>query len=74
MISNPRGGAFWTICVAYHFQLRDCCNFMISSVYVDGRIWTCDSATPASRNATIYCGAEIMSLEWDCKSDRLVCN
>ncbi|KAG5558723.1 hypothetical protein RHGRI_008622 [Rhododendron griersonianum] len=72
MISNPRGGAFWTICVAYHFQFRDCCNVMISSVYVDGRIWTCDSATPASRNATIYCGAEIMSLEWDCKSDRLL--
>ena len=29
--------------------------------------------TPASRNATIYCGAEIMSLDWECKSDRLVC-
>ncbi|KAL0400654.1 UNVERIFIED_CONTAM: WD repeat-containing protein 91 [Sesamum latifolium] len=29
-------------------------------------------AAPTSRNATIYCGAEIMSLEWDCKSDRLL--
>ncbi|CAL5441051.1 unnamed protein product [Camellia sinensis] len=36
------------------------------------RIWTYDPSTPASRNATIYCGAEIMSLEWDCKSDRTV--
>lgn len=46
----------------------------IASASVDGtvRIWTYDSATPASRNATIYCGAEIMSLEWDCKSDRLL--
>ncbi|KAI8026679.1 WD repeat-containing protein 91, partial [Camellia lanceoleosa] len=35
-------------------------------------IWTYDPSTPASRNATIYCGAEIMSLEWDCKSDRLL--
>ncbi|KAF5943068.1 hypothetical protein HYC85_020710 [Camellia sinensis] len=34
-------------------------------------IWTYDPSTLASRNATIYCGAEIMSLEWDCKSDRL---
>ncbi|PIM99047.1 hypothetical protein CDL12_28462 [Handroanthus impetiginosus] len=32
-------------------------------------IWTYDSAAPTSGNATIYCGAEIMSLEWDCKSD-----
>ncbi|XP_057480413.1 uncharacterized protein LOC130767536 [Actinidia eriantha] len=46
----------------------------IASASVDGtvRIWTYDSSTPASRNATIYCGAEIMSLEWDCKSDRLL--
>nr|GEV28979.1 WD repeat-containing protein 91 homolog isoform X1 [Tanacetum cinerariifolium] len=46
----------------------------IASASVDGtvRIWTYDSSTSASRNATIYCGAEIMSLEWDCKSDRLL--
>ncbi|GFZ06412.1 hypothetical protein Acr_18g0005820 [Actinidia rufa] len=46
----------------------------IASASVDGtvRIWIYDSSTPASRNATIYCGAEIMSLEWDCKSDRLL--
>uniref|UniRef100_A0A5B6Z005 Anaphase-promoting complex subunit 4 WD40 domain-containing protein n=2 Tax=Davidia involucrata TaxID=16924 RepID=A0A5B6Z005_DAVIN len=46
----------------------------IASASMDGtvRIWTYDSSTPASRNATIYCGAEIMSLEWDCKSDRLL--
>ncbi|KAK1392267.1 WD repeat-containing protein 91-like [Heracleum sosnowskyi] len=46
----------------------------IASASVDGtvRIWTYDSATPVSRSATIYCGAEIMSLEWDCKSDRLL--
>ncbi|KAI6672407.1 hypothetical protein NL676_000313 [Syzygium grande] len=35
-------------------------------------IWTYDSSTSASRNATIYCGAEIMSLDWECKSDRLL--
>ncbi|PIN25901.1 WD40 repeat protein [Handroanthus impetiginosus] len=46
----------------------------IASASVDGtvRIWTYDSAAQTSRNATIYCGAEIMSLEWDCKSDRLL--
>ncbi|XP_057951142.1 uncharacterized protein LOC131145967 isoform X2 [Malania oleifera] len=46
----------------------------IASASVDGtvRIWTYDSSTPTSRNATIYCGAEIMSLDWDCKSDRLL--
>ncbi|XP_057798590.1 uncharacterized protein LOC131014592 [Salvia miltiorrhiza] len=46
----------------------------IASASVDGtvRIWTYDSSAPTSRNATIYCGAEIMSLEWDCKSDRLL--
>ncbi|XP_057463856.1 uncharacterized protein LOC130753708 [Actinidia eriantha] len=46
----------------------------IASASVDGtvRIWIYDSSTPASRNATIYCGAEIMSLEWDCKSDHLL--
>ncbi|KAL8544162.1 hypothetical protein ACS0TY_004626 [Phlomoides rotata] len=46
----------------------------IASASIDGtvRIWTYDSSAPTSRNATIYCGAEIMSLEWDCKSDRLL--
>ncbi|KAJ6411103.1 hypothetical protein OIU84_007790 [Salix udensis] len=46
----------------------------IASASVDGtvRIWTYDSSTSASRNATIYCGAEIMSLDWECKSDRLL--
>ncbi|XP_071929462.1 uncharacterized protein [Coffea arabica] len=46
----------------------------IASASVDGtvRIWTYDSSAPASRNATIYCGAEVLSLEWDCKSDRLL--
>ncbi|OAY66856.1 WD repeat-containing protein 91 [Ananas comosus] len=46
----------------------------IASASVDGtvRIWTYDSSTPSSRNATIYCGAEIMSLDWECRSDRLL--
>ncbi|KAK9293154.1 hypothetical protein L1049_021141 [Liquidambar formosana] len=46
----------------------------IASASVDGtvRIWTYDSSTLASRNATIYCGAEIMSLDWECKSDCLL--
>ncbi|XVE64310.1 hypothetical protein DITRI_Ditri07aG0090900 [Diplodiscus trichospermus] len=46
----------------------------IASASLDGtvRIWTYDSSFPASRNATIYCGAEIMSLDWECKSDRLL--
>ncbi|GAB2293988.1 hypothetical protein Dimus_028204 [Dionaea muscipula] len=46
----------------------------IASASVDGtvRIWTYDSSTPATRNATIYCGAEILSLDWECKSDRLL--
>ncbi|KAL7106999.1 hypothetical protein ACP275_06G026400 [Erythranthe tilingii] len=45
----------------------------IASSSIDGtvRIWTYDSSAPTSRNATIYCGAEVMSLEWECKSDRL---
>ncbi|KAJ0659710.1 putative transcription factor WD40-like family [Helianthus annuus] len=62
-----------------HTSPISCCRFStsgdnIASASVDGtvRIWTYDSSTSASRNATIYCGAEIMSLEWDCKSDRLV--
>ncbi|GAV84904.1 WD40 domain-containing protein [Cephalotus follicularis] len=46
----------------------------IASASEDGtvRIWTYDSSIPASRNATIYCGAEVMSLDWECKSDRLL--
>ncbi|KAK9724710.1 hypothetical protein RND81_05G093600 [Saponaria officinalis] len=46
----------------------------IASASTDGtvRIWTYDSSTPGSRNATIYCGAEVLSLDWDCKSDRLL--
>ncbi|KAL3521588.1 hypothetical protein ACH5RR_019737 [Cinchona calisaya] len=55
------------------------CRFSVSgnniaSASVDGtvRIWTYDSSVSASRNATIYCGAEVLSLEWDCISDRLL--
>ncbi|KAL3700992.1 hypothetical protein R1sor_019014 [Riccia sorocarpa] len=46
----------------------------VASASVDGtvRIWTPDAAASTSRNATIYCGAEIMSLEWENKSDRLL--
>ncbi|KAL8170427.1 hypothetical protein V2J09_022231 [Rumex salicifolius] len=46
----------------------------IASASADGtvRIWTYDSSTPASRNATIYCGAEVLSLDWESKSDRLL--
>uniref|UniRef100_A0A2P2KKK6 WD repeat-containing protein 91 homolog isoform X1 n=1 Tax=Rhizophora mucronata TaxID=61149 RepID=A0A2P2KKK6_RHIMU len=46
----------------------------IASASVDGtvRIWTYESSASTSRNATIYCGAEIMSLDWECKSDRLL--
>ncbi|XP_010261433.1 PREDICTED: WD repeat-containing protein 91 homolog [Nelumbo nucifera] len=46
----------------------------IASASMDGtvRIWTYDSSSSTSRNATIYCGAEIMSLDWECKSDRLL--
>ncbi|KAF5196005.1 Wdr91, partial [Thalictrum thalictroides] len=48
----------------------------IASASVDGtvRIWTYDSSTPTSRNAAIYCGAEIMTLDWECKSNRMVSN
>ncbi|KAL2605737.1 hypothetical protein GLYMA_09G181880v4 [Glycine max] len=35
-------------------------------------IWTYDTSTPVSRNATIYCSTEILSLDWECKSDRLL--
>ncbi|XP_073305948.1 uncharacterized protein [Primulina huaijiensis] len=62
-----------------HTSPISCCRFSasgdnIASASIDGtvRIWTYDSSAPTSRNATIYCGAEIMSLEWDCKSDRLL--
>ncbi|XP_073526437.1 WD repeat-containing protein 91 homolog [Phyllobates terribilis] len=46
----------------------------IASASADGtvRIWTYDSSTPSSRNATIYCGAEVLSLDWESKSDRLL--
>lgn len=46
----------------------------IASASTDGtvRIWTYDSSTPSSKNATIYCGAEIMSLDWECRYDRLL--
>lgn len=46
----------------------------IASASIDGtvRIWNSDSESSTSRNATIYCGAEVMSLEWDYKSDRLL--
>lgn len=46
----------------------------IASASLDGtvRIWTYDASTPVSRNATIYCGTEILSLDWECKSDRLL--
>lgn len=62
-----------------HTSPITCCRFSasgnnIASASKDGtvRIWTYDSSTPASRNATIYCGAEILSLDWECKSDRLL--
>lgn len=46
----------------------------IASASLDGtvRIWTYESSVPATRNATIYCGAEVLSLDWECKSDRLL--
>lgn len=46
----------------------------IASASVDGtvRVWNSDSGSSTSRNATIYCGAEVLSLEWDYKSDRLL--
>lgn len=36
------------------------------------RIWAPDNTAATTRNATIYTGAEIMSLEWEYKTDRLV--
>ncbi|XBJ16438.1 hypothetical protein VPH35_008073 [Triticum aestivum] len=46
----------------------------IASSSTDGtvRIWTYDSSTPSSKNATIYCGAEVSALSWECRSDRLL--
>uniref|UniRef100_M8BFM8 Anaphase-promoting complex subunit 4 WD40 domain-containing protein n=1 Tax=Aegilops tauschii TaxID=37682 RepID=M8BFM8_AEGTA len=46
----------------------------IASSSTDGtvRIWTYDSSTPSSKNATIYCGAEVRALSWECRSDRLL--
>ncbi|RZB92617.1 WD repeat-containing protein 91-like, partial [Glycine soja] len=46
----------------------------IASASLDGTvmIWTYDTSTPVSRNATIYCSTEILSLDWECKSDRLL--
>ncbi|CAD6212857.1 unnamed protein product [Miscanthus lutarioriparius] len=46
----------------------------IASSSIDGtvRIWTYDSSTPSSRNATIYCGSEVSALSWECRSDRLL--
>uniref|UniRef100_K3Z795 Uncharacterized protein n=1 Tax=Setaria italica TaxID=4555 RepID=K3Z795_SETIT len=46
----------------------------IASSSIDGtvRIWTHDSSTPSSKNATIYCGAEVCALSWECRSDRLL--
>ncbi|URD84153.1 WD repeat-containing protein, partial [Musa troglodytarum] len=60
----------WGILVGCRFSAS---GMNIASASVDGtvRIWTYDSSTPTSRNATIYCGAEIMSLDWECRSDRL---
>ncbi|KAH7438561.1 hypothetical protein KP509_04G020500 [Ceratopteris richardii] len=46
----------------------------IASASVDGtvRIWSAGPDSSTSRNATIYCGAEVLSIEWDSKSDRLL--
>lgn len=62
-----------------HTSPISCCRFSasgnnIASASLDGtvRIWTYDTSTPVSRNATIYCGTEILSLDWECKSDRLL--
>ncbi|GBG77002.1 hypothetical protein CBR_g23333 [Chara braunii] len=46
----------------------------VASASVDGtvRIWTYEVGMPTTRNATLYCGAEVLSLEWDSKSDRLL--
>ncbi|KAL6509276.1 hypothetical protein OROGR_022586 [Orobanche gracilis] len=71
--------AVWQDTFLGHTSPISCSRFSasgnnIASASIDGtvRIWTYDSSAPTSRNATIYCGSEIMSLEWDCKSDRLL--
>jgi len=48
-----------------------------ASASADGsaRVWTVDSSTGATtmdRNATIYCGAEVLSLAWESAGDRLL--
>uniref|UniRef100_A0A0D9WEW5 ARMC9 CTLH-like domain-containing protein n=1 Tax=Leersia perrieri TaxID=77586 RepID=A0A0D9WEW5_9ORYZ len=62
-----------------HNSSISCCRFSasgsnIASSSVDGtvRIWTYDSSTPSSKNATIYCGSEVSALSWECRSDRLL--
>ncbi|KAF0900615.1 hypothetical protein E2562_033132 [Oryza meyeriana var. granulata] len=62
-----------------HNSSISCCRFSasgsnIASSSVDGtvRIWTYDSSTPSSKNATIYCGSEVRALSWECRSDRLL--
>jgi WD40 repeat protein len=64
-----------------HNSSISCCRFSasgsnVASSSVDGtvRIWTYDSSTPSSKNATIYCGSEVSALSWECRSDRLVCD
>lgn len=46
----------------------------VASASTDGtvRIWTADPALPATRNAAIYCGAQVLALEWEAKHDRLL--
>jgi len=46
----------------------------IASASADGnvRIWALDNAAATSRNAAICTGVEVMSLEWEYKSDRLL--
>ncbi|CAA0812962.1 Unknown protein [Striga hermonthica] len=75
----PEVKAVWQDTFLGHTSSISCSRFSasgdnIASASIDGtvRIWTYDSSASTSRNATIYCGAEIMSLEWDCKSDRLL--
>uniref|UniRef100_A0A0E0L0Q4 Anaphase-promoting complex subunit 4-like WD40 domain-containing protein n=1 Tax=Oryza punctata TaxID=4537 RepID=A0A0E0L0Q4_ORYPU len=61
-----------------HNSSISCCRISasgsnVASSSVDGtvRIWTYDSSTPSSKNATIYCGSEVSALSWECRSDRL---
>ncbi|KAL6508376.1 hypothetical protein OROHE_021918 [Orobanche hederae] len=75
----PEVKAVWQDTFLGHTSPITCSRFSasgdnIASASIDGtvRVWTYDSSAPTSRNATIYCGSEIMSLEWDCKSDRLL--